>query len=79
MMNQYTPVGEYADDSGRTARDPLLCRRVTKREYARLLSFAEEIGVEQGFYQEGGTAEESFIPPFNCEGVLPAGKEQHLS
>ncbi len=97
MMNQYTPVGEYAENAaaiGQPERedagipgqripentsprvDPLLCRRVTKREYARLLSFAEEIGVEQGFYQEGGTAEESFIPLFNCEGVLPAGKEQ---
>lgn len=27
--------------------------------------------VEQGFYQEGGTAQESFIPPFDCQGVLP--------
>ncbi len=64
MMNQYTPVEAVADD-------PLLGRRVTKREYRRLLDFAQEIGVTQGFYQEGATAEESFIPPFDCEGVLP--------
>lgn len=62
MMNQYTPVEQVA-------QDPLLGRRVTKREYERLLQYAEEIGIEQGFYQEGGTAAESFIPPFNCEGV----------
>lgn len=63
MMNQYTP-GEAVKG------DPLLGRRVTRREYARLLDFAEQIGVTQGFYQEGQTASESFIPPFDCSGVL---------
>lgn len=63
MMNQYTPMAAVAND-------PLLGRRVTKREYARLLAFAEEIGVEQGFYQEGETAVESFIPEFGGQGVL---------
>ncbi len=62
MMNQYTPMPAVAED-------PLLCRRVTKREYERLLAYAEEIGVTQGFYQEGGTAKESFIPEFDCQGV----------
>ena len=27
------------------------------------------IGVENGFVQEGETAEESFIPAFDCEGI----------
>lgn len=63
MMNQYTPGGEAVSD-------PLLGRRVTKREYKRLLDYAEEIGIDQGFYQEGDTARESFIPPFDCQGVL---------
>lgn len=62
MMNQYTSVE-------RVQEDPLLGRRVTKREYQRLLDFAGEIGVVQGFYQEGATAMESFIPAFDCEGV----------
>lgn len=62
MMNQYTPVEAVAEDK-------LLSRRVTKREYERLLDFAAELGVTQGFYQEGETAMESFIPPFDCEGV----------
>lgn len=62
MMNQYTPVEAVAGDK-------LLGRKVTKREYARLLDFAEEIGVVQGFYQEGETAKESFIPDFDCQGV----------
>ena len=63
MMNQYTPMEAVAGD-------PLLGRRVTKREYERLLAFAEQLGVEQGFYQEGETAKESFIPEFGCQGVL---------
>lgn len=66
MMNQYTPVEAVADD-------PLLGRKVTKREYSRLLDFAAEIGVTQGFYQEGDTAMESFIPAFDCQGVLRQG------
>ena len=64
LMNQYTPVPQVADD-------PLLHRRVTKREYSRLLDFVEELGVTRGFYQEGETAKESFIPAFDCRGVLP--------
>ena len=45
MMNQYTPMSEKF-------ADPNLNRRVTKREYERLLDYAAEIGVENGFYQE---------------------------
>ncbi|MDO4322861.1 MAG: radical SAM protein [Lachnospiraceae bacterium] len=67
MMNQYTPGPAVAED-------PLLHRRVTKREYERLLDFAQEIGIIQGFYQEGETAKESFIPAFDCQGVLPEGE-----
>lgn len=62
MMNQYTPMSEKFVD-------PNLNRRVTKREYERLLDYAAEIGVENGFYQEGATADESFIPEFDYEGV----------
>ncbi len=62
MMNQYTPMSEKF-------ADPNLNRRVTKREYERLLDYAAEIGVENGFYQEGATADESFIPEFDYEGV----------
>lgn len=62
IMNQYTPVETVKND-------PLLGRRVTKREYGRVLDYALEIGVEQGFFQEGKTAMESFIPPFDGTGV----------
>ena len=62
IMNQYTPMPAMA-------KDPLLSRRVTKREYDRLVDYALSLGVEQGFIQEGETAKESFIPEFNGEGV----------
>ena len=65
IMNQYTPVEAVKDD-------PLLGRRVTKREYERVLDYALETGVTRGFFQEGKTAMESFIPPFDGTGVEKA-------
>jgi putative pyruvate formate lyase activating enzyme len=61
-MNQYTPLPQVKDH-------PLLHRKVTAREYERVLDYALEIGVEQGFMQTGETAAESFIPEFDGEGV----------
>lgn len=62
IMNQYTPLEE-------NNLPPELNRRITVEEYEKILFFGERIGMEQGFYQEGETAEESFIPPFDCEGI----------
>ena len=62
LMNQYTPMGTFE-------RFPYLNRKVTRREYERLISYALELGVEQAFIQEGDTAEESFIPPFDESGL----------
>ena len=62
IMNQYTPL-EYV------AQIPSLNRKVTKEEYNRVLVFAERLGIEQGFYQEGETASESFIPEFDGDGL----------
>ena len=62
LMNQYTPlphVEEY----------PEINRKVKKFEYDRLVDYAISLGVENGFIQEGETAEESFIPAFTNEGV----------
>ena len=44
-------------------------QKITKKEYDKLVDFAIDLGVENGFIQEGKTAEESFIPSFDCEGV----------
>ena len=61
-MNQYTPMPEMASH-------PVLSKRVTDEEYDELINFAVDIGVENGFVQEGETALESFIPPFDNSGV----------
>ncbi|MGB5128857.1 MAG: radical SAM protein, partial [Blautia wexlerae] len=47
-----------------------LNRRVTGREYEKVLDYAFEIGIENGFFQDGETARESFIPAFDYEGVI---------
>ena len=63
IMNQFTPLPQ-------AAHIPELNRRVTKEEYERVLTFASRIGITNGFIQDGDTAEESFIPPFDAEGFL---------
>ncbi len=62
IMNQYTPL-PFVEDY------PAINRRITPEEYEELVDYAIEIGVENGFIQEGETAAESFIPEFNLEGV----------
>lgn len=66
LMNQYTP-GE--DAAVRLEAFPELQRKVTKREYDRLIDYVLKLGVENAFIQEGETASESFIPAFDLEGV----------
>lgn len=62
IMNQYTPLSHVK-------KYPEINRKITKEEYDQLVDYAIDIGVENGFIQEGETALESFIPQFNCEGV----------
>lgn len=61
IMNQYTPLSHMKDY-------PEINRKVTEEEYEELIDYAIELGVENGFIQEGETAEESFIPAFDNEG-----------
>ena len=62
IMNQYTPVYEQE-------KYKELNRKVTAREYEKVLNAALELGINNGFFQEGDTAKESFIPAFDYEGV----------
>lgn len=62
LMNQYTPLPQVKEY-------PEINRKVTEDEYDEVVDYAIEIGVEQGFIQEGETAEESFIPAFDYEGI----------
>ncbi|MBQ9765881.1 MAG: radical SAM protein [Lachnospiraceae bacterium] len=63
IMNQYTPMKDNL------RMYPELNRTVTEAEYDELVDYAIELGVENGFIQEGETAKESFIPEFNMEGI----------
>ncbi|MBP0966126.1 MAG: radical SAM protein [Oscillospiraceae bacterium] len=58
IMNQYTPMPQMKDH-------PLLSRRVTEQEYANVVRYAEQIGIENAFAQEGEAASASFIPEFS--------------
>ena len=62
IMNQFTPPDTDVLPSE-------LNRKISHKEYDKILDFAEKIGIEQGFCQEGETASESFIPAFNGEGL----------
>lgn len=62
IMNQYTPLPHVQGI-------PDLNRKISEAEYQRVLLFAERIGIEHGFFQEGDTAVESFIPEFDNEGI----------
>lgn len=59
IMNQYTPVIQQDEY-------PNLNRKVTKREYRKVVDYALSLGMENAFIQEGHTAQESFIPKFDC-------------
>lgn len=60
LMNQYTPMPDMPAP---------LNRKVTHAEYEELLDYAQKLGLKNGFYQDFGTAKESFIPSFDGTGV----------
>lgn len=62
IMNQYTPLDSVKNF-------PEINRRITDSEYDEVVDYAIELGVENGFIQEGDTSSESFIPEFDSEGV----------
>ena len=60
LMSQYTPLGNLPSP---------LNRRVTCAEYYDFVSYAEKLGINNGFTQEFEAASESFIPAFDGYGV----------
>lgn len=67
LMNQYTPV--LSATSAAAQKFPELLCAPTEREYEQLLNFADELGVQDYFWQQGGAIDESFIPAFDLTGV----------
>ena len=62
FMNQYTPMPAVSDH-------PILSRRPSPQTYERLADYAASLGFENGYFQEGEAAKESFIPVWNGEGL----------
>lgn len=60
IMSQYTPMPQ---NDGIDAF-PELLRKVTKREYEKVVDYAINLGVKNAYIQEGDVAKESFIPEF---------------
>ena len=63
IMSQYTPLAKGLERYG-------LEGRVTESEYEEVLDFADDLDIEDYFWQQGDAAKESFVPAFNGEGVL---------
>lgn len=62
LMSQYTPY--Y-----RAELHPEINRRITRREYEKVLNHFFKLGFENGYVQERDSAREEYIPDFNLEGV----------
>lgn len=62
LMSQYTPHGE-------AEKYKELCRRITVREYEKVVFAAEDMGFKSIFTQDFASASEVFIPDFDCSGV----------
>lgn len=61
LMSQYTPIKNLPCDE--------LNRKLSKKEYDRVVDYAINLGLVNGFIQDGESAKESFIPDFDISGV----------
>lgn len=62
IMGQYTPCTDLTDY-------PEINRRVYQSEYDELIDYAIDLGIENAFIQSLESADEFYIPDFNCQGV----------
>lgn len=58
LMRQYVPMGEYA-------KYPELGRKITDREYRRVVDHALSLGFETLYTQDKASAEKTFIPDWD--------------
>lgn len=62
LMAQYTPMGNLQNT-------PELQRRITRREYEKVVSYALNLGFENIYTQDFESATEEYIPEFDLSGV----------
>ena len=63
VMNQYTPNERCRKQGGS------LSRPLDDDEYETVLDYADALGFERMWWQQGGTVSESFVPAFDATGV----------
>ncbi len=63
LMNQYVPMFKACEY-------PEINRPLNPKHYDSLVNYALELGVKNGFIQDDGTNNTSFVPSFNLEGVM---------
>ncbi|MGN0447802.1 MAG: radical SAM protein [Acutalibacteraceae bacterium] len=62
IMSQYTPYGKIENV-------PELQRKITKREYEKVVSAAEDLGFQNLYTQDFSSSSEKFIPEFDFRGI----------
>ncbi|MCX8130721.1 MAG: radical SAM protein [Clostridia bacterium] len=63
LMSQYIPF--YKADSYNEIN-----RRITRKEYEKVVNHAIKIGLDNGYIQERCSAEEEYVPEFDLRGVI---------
>lgn len=63
LMSQYIPCTDLSDY-------PEINRKITKREYDKVINYAADKGLEKVFIQDLSAASDKFIPPFDFSGVM---------
>ena len=63
LMAQYTPCNDLS-------AVPELDRKITEREYNKVVDYALNLGMDKIFIQSGESADEKFIPDFDFTGII---------
>lgn len=63
IMSQYVPLAKAVDM-------PIINRKVTEREYNKVINYISDSGFNNCFIQERSSATKDFIPQFNLTGII---------
>ena len=72
LMFQYTPVSLEGGKQGRQMQQGPQ-RRISRREYEKVLSWLEELGIEEGFVQDPAGSDD-WLPDFTRLNPFPKGQ-----
>lgn len=63
LMSQYVPCNDLS-------RLPEINRKITEREYDKVVNYALELGFDKAFIQKLSSADKDFIPAFDFTGIM---------